>query len=165
MTLLDETKRKGIDLRQSLIDFYQRYYSADQMTLAVVGPQSLDTLEEMTKAAFSNVPNRNVGPPEDAWKGIVPPYNNGNSVIPSFGHIVKVVPVEDLRQAIIAWPIIYKNDKDREFALLTKQTQYIGHILGHEGPGSLLSYLKRKGWANSLAAAGESVSASECFVC
>lgn len=27
---------------------------------------------------------------------------------------------------------------------------YIAHLLGHEGPGSLLSTLKEKGWCNSL---------------
>ena len=29
---------------------------------------------------------------------------------------------------------------------------YISHLLGHEGPGSLLSDLKERGWANSLGA-------------
>lgn len=157
-TLLEETKRKGLDLRQALIDFYSRYYSADQMTLAIVGPQSLPTLKEMTRQAFSGIPNRNVGPPEQSWKQIISPYDNGNSLIPSFGHVVKVVPVQDLRQATITWPVIYKDDQDRGYALLTKQAEYVSHIIGHEGPGSLLSYLKSKGWVNSLEAAGESVS-------
>ncbi|KAG7356829.1 insulin-degrading protein [Nitzschia inconspicua] len=155
-TLLEETKRKGLDLRQALIDFYSRYYSADQMTLAIVGPQSISTLKEMTENAFSGISNRLVGPPEQAWKGTIPPYDNGNSKIPSFGHIVKVLPVQDLRQVTVTWPIVYKDDQDRDYALLTKQAQYVSHIIGHEGPGSLLSYLKSKGWANSLEAAGES---------
>ena len=155
-TLLDDTKAKGIDLRQSLIDFYQKYYSADQMTLAVVGPQSLEKLKSMAEVAFSNIPNRNAGAPEQAWKGVIPPYDPQNSAIPSFGNIVKIVPVQDLRQVTISWPIIYKNEKDRMDALLTKQAAYVGHIMGHEGPGSLLSYLKRKGWVNSLSAGGES---------
>jgi insulysin len=158
-TLLEETKRKGLNLRQALMDFYSRYYSADQMTLAVVGPQSLSALKKMVKTAFSGIANLQVGPPEQSWKGIIPPYdNNGNSQIPSFGHVVKVVPVQDLRQATITWPIIYQDDQDRNNALLTKQAAYISHIIGHEGPGSLLSYLKSKGWANSLEASGESVS-------
>lgn len=164
-TLLENTKEKGIDLRQSLIDFYTRYYSADQMTLAVVGPQSLDALLRMTTEAFSDVPNRNGGPPEDAWRGVIPPYlgsydisSGSSSVIPSFGHVVKVVPVKDLRQATITWPVLYKDDADRNSAILTKQAQYVAHVIGHEGPKSLLSYLKRKGWANSLSADGESVS-------
>jgi hypothetical protein len=164
-TLAESTKEKGIDLRQSLIDFYTRYYSADQMTLAVVGPQSLGTLQTMVTDAFSKIPNRNVGPPEDAWKGVISPYlgnhygtgSSSDSLIPSFGYVVKVVPVQDLRQATITWPVLYKDDSDRNNALLTKQAQYVSHIIGHEGPGSLLSYLKRQGWANSLSAAGESV--------
>jgi insulysin len=155
-TLLDDTKKKGINLRQSLIDFYQKYYSADQMTLALVGPQSLDTLKKMAEAAFSDIPNRNAGAPEEVWKGIIPPYDAKNSVIPSFGNVVKIVPVQDLRQVTISWPIIYKDEKDHKDALLTKQASYVGHIVGHEGPGSLLSYLKRKGWVNSLSAGGES---------
>lgn len=108
-TLSEDTKAKGIDLRQSLIDFYTRYYSADQMTLAVVGPQPIDKLREMTAIGFESIPNRRVGPPENAWKGIIPPYASESidslvsapSVIPSFGHVVKVVPVQDLRQVTV----------------------------------------------------------------
>jgi insulysin len=155
-TLLDETKKKGLDLRQSLIEFYNKYYSADQMTLAIVGPQSLETLKKMTHDAFSNIPNRKTNPPEDAWKRIVPPYDAEKSIIPSFGNVVKIVPVNDLRQVTITFPILYKDDNDHTEALLTKQSTYVGHVIGHEGPGSLLSYLKRKGWANSIASGSES---------
>jgi insulysin len=155
-TLLDDTKKKGINLRQSLIDFYQKYYSADQMTLAVVGPQSIETLKTMAETAFSKIPNRNSGAPEEAWKGVIPPFDLNNSVIPSFGHVVKIVPVQDLRQVTLSWPIVYKDEKDHKDALLTKQAAYVSHVIGHEGPGSLLSYLKRKGWVNGLTAGGES---------
>lgn len=33
---------------------------------------------------------------------------------------------------------------------------YLAHFLGHEGPGSILSYLKRHGWVNSLRAGFQS---------
>ena len=154
-TLLEESKRAGLNLREELIKFYSKYYSANQMTLAVMGPQTLDSLKEMTHIAFGKIPNRNVPKPEDKWKGIIPPFN-GNSVIPSYGHIVRLVPVQDLRQVTVSWPIVYANDDDRRNALLTKQANYAAHLIGHEGPGSLLSYLKRNGWANSLEASGES---------
>eukprot|EP00536_Pseudo-nitzschia_multiseries_P003629 jgi/Psemu1/186282/e_gw1.57.67.1 len=163
-TLLDDTKKKGIVLRQALIEFYEKYYSADQMTLAIVGPQSLDTLKQMAQKSFSNIPNRNGGPPEKEWMGVVPPFDPNNSVIPSFGNVVKIVPVQDLRQISITWPIPYKDEQDRLDALLTKQAQYVSHIIGHEGPGSLLSYLKGKGWVNSLSAGGgEALSDFETF--
>jgi insulysin len=154
-TLLTDTKSAGLDLRQELLQFYDAYYSANQMTLAIVGPQSIDTLKNMVDKAFAAIPNRNVGKPEDAWAGIVPPYN-GNSLIPSFQHVVKVVPVMDLRQVSLMWPITYESSAARKNALFTKQSNYVAHLLGHEGVGSLLSYLKRNGLANSLSAASES---------
>lgn len=154
-TLLEGTREKGLDLREELIRFYKRYYSANQMTLAVVGPQTLDVLKQMVERACNNIPNRDIPKPEYEWAGLIAPFN-GHSVIPSFGHIVKLVPVQDLRQVTLTWPVIYTDEKERVNAMLTKQSNYIGHLVGHEGPNSLLSFLKRKGWANSLSASGES---------
>lgn len=68
---------------------------------------------------------------------------------------------------------------------LSKPEDYICHLLGHEGEGSLLSYLKvgafqngecvrgnhvldarqRKGWADGLAARTEEESQDFCFLC
>jgi insulysin len=67
-TLLDETKKQGINLRQELIDFNKKYYSANQMTLAVVAPQSLPMLKKMIEDTFSKVPNRDAPKPELAWQ-------------------------------------------------------------------------------------------------
>lgn len=150
-TLLEDSKKKGLNLRDELIKFYAQYYSSNQMTLAVVGPQSLDELKKMVDSAFSNIPNRYAPPPESAWVRRIAPFGE-NSLIPSFGHIVKVVPVQDLRQVTVTFPIIYTSEQDRRDSLLTKQGNYVGHLIGHEGPYSLLSCLKEKGWANSLSA-------------
>lgn len=35
-------------------------------------------------------------------------------------------------------------------ALKVQPASYIAHFVGHEGRGSILSYLKRKGWSNAL---------------
>jgi insulysin len=37
----------------------------------------------------------------------------------------------------------------------SKPASYLAHFLGHEGPGSILSYLKRKGWVNSIRAGAQ----------
>ena len=124
----------------------------------VVAPQSIDELREMAKAAFSSRPNRTKGRPEDAWKFVIPPFiNNGNtnSLIPTTGVIVNVLPVQDLRQVTITWPILYSNDSDRTDALLIKQAVYVAQLIRHQGPGSLLSFMKRKGWANLISAGNE----------
>jgi insulysin len=152
-TLLDDTKAKGINLRQELINFYDRYYSANQMTLAIVAPQSITKLKDFVKKSFSGIPNKEVDKPEEQWRGVAP--YNGNSVIPSLQHVVEVVPVQDIRQVALSWPIVYESEDDYTEALLQKQSNYVAHLIGHEGPGSLLSYLKRKRWANALSSATE----------
>ena len=157
LTLLDDTRAQNIDLRAQLEAFYQKYYSANQMTLAVVAPQSLDELQTMVTQAFGAIPNQQRPPPEQAWAGIIPPFTPSlsSSIVPSFGYVVEVVPVQDLRQLTISWPILYPTAADAATAVLYKTSNYVAHLLGHEGPGSLLSYLKRQGWANEVAVASE----------
>ena len=136
-TLLDGTLAQGIQLRNELIQFYQRYYSANQMTLAVVGPQSLEQLQEMVETAFAKIPNRSVPAPEDAWRGI-PPFETtfSSSPIPAFRNIVEVVPVQDIRQVTISWPKLIDSPEELLLNRLDKPNNYVAHLLGHEGPGS-----------------------------
>lgn len=39
----------------------------------------------------------------------------------------------------------------------------MSHLLGHEGEGSLLSFLKAKGWCNSLVSGGKAGARGFCF--
>ena len=150
-TLLDDTKKKGIDLREELIKFYSAYYSANQMSFAIVGPQSLITLKKMVEAPFSAIPNKNVGAPENKWLDI-PPFKEGKTLIPANKNIVEILPVQELRQVTLSWPIVFESKEDSVSMDLVKPDFYATHLLGHEGPGSLLSYLKSQGWANALGA-------------
>lgn len=151
-TLLDDTKAAGIDLRNELIQFYNRYYSANQMTLAIVSPQPLEALQRVVADAFGDIPARSVAVPEQSWAGILP-FTTSNTLVGSFEHVVQIVPVSDLRQIQLSWPIVYKSDQERTLSTLIKPAEYVAHLLGHEGPRSLLSVLKQKGWANSLGCA------------
>ncbi len=154
-TLLDMTKKNGIDLRTELIKFWSSYYSANQMSLAIVAPQRIDVLKKMVTDAFSDIgnnPDRSTSKPEEAWAGKVAPFLTGSSIIPGQKAIVEIVPVADMRQVILTWPIVYTSLEDKEDQYLNKPAFYITHLLGHEGPNSLLSYLKSKGWANGVGA-------------
>ena len=152
-TLLDNTKAQNVDLRSELIKFYNQYYSADQMTLAVVAPQEISVLKKMVQTAFADIPNKNRPKPEDSWSGL-PPFND-KAVIPSFQNIVEVLPVQDIRQVTVSWPVLYKSNQELQDSRFDKPNQYVAHLMGHEGPGSLQSHLKRRGWANTVAAAAE----------
>lgn len=162
-TLAVNTKASNIDLRQSLLQFYQTYYSANQMTLAIVAPQPLEQLQQLVVECFAKLPNRSIPKPETKWTG-VPVFLNDQSLLPSFGYKVEVVPVSDLRQAVIAFPVLYATDLERQLNSLIHPSTYVAHLIGHEGPNSLLSALKSKGWVNGLGVAlAEESSDFECL--
>jgi secreted Zn-dependent insulinase-like peptidase len=125
-------------LKEQLVDFYQRNYSANIMTLVVVGNNSLAELEAMVTARFAEI-------------------NNSNKVIdditqPLFAEqalplMVTIKPEKALRTLSIAFPTDDDSDIYRQ-----KPMHFLGNILGHEGPGSLLSYLKKQGWSEGLSA-------------
>ncbi|KAJ2330806.1 metalloprotease, partial [Coemansia sp. RSA 2681] len=57
-TLMGAAKELGLDLREELIKFYEKYYSADIMRLVVVGNYSLDVLTELVASKFSAVKSK-----------------------------------------------------------------------------------------------------------
>lgn len=59
-----------------------------------------------------------------------------------------VKPVQDLRTLEVKFPF---SDTSRHYTL--QPARYISHVVGHEGVGSLLSLLKRKGWASAISVA------------
>jgi insulysin len=127
------------------------------MSLAVIAPQSLQSLEKMVTSSFQNIRNNSNRPflrPEEKWNQLIAPFTGeyADSIIPSQGYIVEVVPVADSRQVNLVWPVVYHSLQDRLDQYLIKPAVFVSHLLGHEGQNSLLSYLKRQGWANALGA-------------
>jgi len=58
--------------------------------------------------------------------------------------------VMDLRLLQLFWPL-----PPQRAHYTSSPTRYVSHLLGHEGEGSILSYLKAKGWANELSAGAQ----------
>ncbi|KAG0352292.1 Insulinase (Peptidase M16), partial [Podila minutissima] len=58
-----------------------------------------------------------------------------------------IKPVKNLRSLVITFPY---PDQTQHYTV--QPAQYIGHLIGHEGAGSILSLLKRQGWADKLSA-------------
>jgi len=134
--------RDGNAIRDDLLKFYQEHYSANIMTLAVVGRESPDELEKMVREKFSAIANRNLKPVTvDA-----PLFAQG--LLPAR---MQIVPAKEVRQLKLTFPLPDLLPYEQE-----KPTEYIAYLLGHEGNGSLLSYLKAQGWADGLSA-GEGI--------
>lgn len=58
-----------------------------------------------------------------------------------------VKAVRDVRQLEISFVF-----PDESAFYATKPGSFLSHLIGHEGQGSVLSYLKKKGWANGMSA-------------
>nr|OQO25547.1 hypothetical protein B0A51_06866 [Rachicladosporium sp. CCFEE 5018] len=136
-TLHDKPLARGVKIRDEFIGFYKRNYSANRMKLVLLGRESLDELEKWVCELFSDVEDQNL--PQNRWDGI-PIYENK-----MLGSEVFVKPVMDKRSLELVFPY---PDEDKLYA--SKPGHYISHLLGYEGPGSILAYIKAKGWANSL---------------
>ncbi|XP_021366935.1 insulin-degrading enzyme-like isoform X1 [Mizuhopecten yessoensis] len=127
---------KGIDIREALLSFHAKHYSANIMSLCVLGKESLDELSEMVLPMFAEVENKNVTVPE--WTDH--PYGPDQ-----LKTVCYAVPVKEIRSLSLMWAT-----PDLQDFYTAKPGNYLAHLIGHEAKGSLLSELKAKGWANSL---------------
>lgn len=137
--LRDDPIERGVKIRDKFIDFYKKHYSANRMKLVVLGRESLDELEEWVTDLFSDIPNFDL--PKLRWDDV--PALSKNEL----GMQIFVKPVMDMRMLDIHFP--YQDEDD---LWESHPSKYISHLLGHEGPGSILAYIKAKGWANGLGA-------------
>ncbi|XP_021171992.2 insulin-degrading enzyme isoform X2 [Fundulus heteroclitus] len=136
LTLETRPCKEGIDIRQELLKFHSTYYSANLMGLCVLGRESLDELTSMVEKLFEEVENKNVPVPEFPEH----PFQEEH-----LKQLYKVVPIKDIRNLYVTFPI-----PDLQKYYKSNPGHYLGHLIGHEGPGSLLSELKSKGWVNTL---------------
>lgn len=130
---------KNINVRDKFIEFYETHYSANLMKLVVLGRESLDVLQNWVAELFSAVPNQNL--PKKRWEDEKPlrPEDLGTQCFAK--------PVMESRELNLTFPFI-----DEEMLFESQPSRYVGHLIGHEGPGSIMSYIKGKGWANGLSA-------------
>jgi len=139
VTLYDEPVSRGVKIREEFIKFYQTHYSANRMKLVVLGRENLDEQQDWVEELFSPVANKNL--PRYRWDGISPFTEN------ELNTIIFAKPVFDMR--VLDMYFLYP---DEEELFESQPGRYLSHLIGHEGPGSILAYLKNKGWANGLSA-------------
>lgn len=149
-TLGEIPKSEGLNIRDELLKFYKDSYSANLMKLCILGKEDLDTLSEWAYELFKDVVN--IDRP-------LPIYDATILEKEHLQKIIRVKPVKDLRKLDIAFVV-----PDFEKNWDSKIPHIFSHLLGHEGDGSLLAYLKTLGWANELAAGGHTISDGNAFL-
>lgn len=134
-----QPEAKGVNVRAKFMEFHEKHYSANRMKLVVLGREPLDVLEDWVAELFAGVPNKNLVP--NRWEAEVPFRES------ELGVQVFAKPVMDSRELNLFFPFL-----DEENMFESQPSRYVSHLIGHEGPGSIMAYVKEKGWANGLSA-------------
>ncbi|SCU77844.1 LAMI_0A02542g1_1 [Lachancea mirantina] len=149
-TLGEIPKSENIDIRDELLKFYDSSYSANIMKLCILGREDLDTLSQWVFELFKDVANKDRPAPHYPAQMLKPE---------NLTKIVYAKPVKNLRKLEVTFTV-----PDMDLHWDSQPQHVLSHLIGHEGSGSLLAYLKTKGWANELSAGGHTVSKDNaCF--
>ncbi|XP_019101972.1 PREDICTED: insulin-degrading enzyme-like 1, peroxisomal [Camelina sativa] len=137
-TLHVRPQAKGVDTRSELIKFYEEHYSANIMHLVVYGKESLDKIQDLVEGMFQEIQNTNK---------VVPRFPGQPCTDDHLQILVKAVPIKQGHKLGVSWPVTPSIHHYEEGL-----SQYLGHLIGHEGEGSLFHALKTLGWATGLSA-------------
>ena len=155
-------------VRDSLLAFHKRYYRPDNMTVAIVGPQDLDELQDLVVPRFAGIKDQWVQKAEgemteaerivDFASKDAPEVSFGSQSIhnPAFRPdlqggqwpiLLTTLPLRSMRKLYLYFPLpptIQMEDKSPH--------QLLSHLLGHEGAGSVFAILQDENLADSLSA-------------
>jgi nardilysin len=139
-----------IDPMVELRTFYQKQYHAANLRIVLQGAYTLDTLQRYMETCFAPVPPPHAQHhPEDSShpKPVVttPMFPWSPSIL---GTVFRVVPIQDRHSISILWqlPPQFSNWK-------SKPVEFLSHLLGHEGRGSIFSVARQKyAWATACEA-------------
>ncbi|MEW9798122.1 insulinase family protein [Alteromonas sp. CYL-A6] len=125
------------DLRAQLVDFHNRYYCASNMCLCLVSPLATAKVRQWISDGFDSfTPGERAA---NQWPAL---YTRNE-----LGIEIGIRPLQNARRLIVTFALPGLHNEFR-----TKPLNYISHLLGDEGEGSLLAYLKKQGWATNLIA-------------
>lgn len=127
-----------VKLHQALIDFHQKQYQANKMTLALVGPQDAKILMQWAKDYFYAIPGKGTSPHRSSPKL----FEKKN-----LGLDIHMKSTGDRRELKITFPI-----DSRVTPRSKKAGALLSAIIGYEGQGGLATTLKNKQWISGLSA-------------
>ena len=125
------------ELKRRLKSLHQSYYCALNMRLCIASPMPIRQLEALVNQCFGTLPSGQLA--SDDWPSL---YTENE-----LGIQINIHPLQSARRMIVTFALpALQNDYK------TKPLNYISHLIGDEGEGSLLAYLKEKDWALNLIA-------------
>lgn len=138
LSTLDD--RPGQTAQQAVRDFFAQQYSASRMTLTLVSNAPIEHQKQWVEQYFSTLPAA-----LPAKAALVPPLYLDEHL----GIQLNIQPHKPTQRFVASFAL-----PDIQPWYRYKLVSFLAHLLGDEGPGSLLSYLKGRGLVNSLSAGG-----------
>ncbi|TGZ56631.1 Insulin-degrading enzyme, partial [Temnothorax longispinosus] len=133
-TLNETPKKDNIDVKDRLKKFYEKYYSANIMSLCILSKDGLNNLKNMVIKRFRNVKNKEL-----------PVYSGCPFKDDDFNTVWLHVPIGYIRKLDVTFAFSEKREDQMSL-------KYIKHLLRHKSEGSLLSALKAKSLCNNIEA-------------
>ncbi|GGW74569.1 peptidase M16 [Alteromonas halophila] len=131
------TRHSADKLRTLLKDFHSQYYCARNMCLCIATPLPVSELSNLLEQSFGGFAPGELAPAD--WPLLYTPDQLGIEIA--------INPLQQARRLIVTFALPGLHNEFK-----TKPLNYISHLLGDEGEGSLLAYLKERGWASNLIA-------------
>ncbi|MCW8107789.1 insulinase family protein [Alteromonas ponticola] len=125
------------ELKEKLRQFHQRHYCGSNMALCIVSPVPSNALKDLVTQAFSTLKAGEPVPTD--WPAL---YTEDQT-----GVQINIVPLQAATRMIVTFALPGLHNEYE-----TKPLDYLSHLLGDEGEGSLLAVLKCKNWVISLIA-------------
>lgn len=124
-------------LKGRLREMHGTFYCAKNMCLCIASPMPFEQLRALAAQCFGSLHEGELA--DDNWP---PLYTQEQLQIQ-----ININPLQSAKRMIVTFslPALQNNYK-------TKPLNYISHLIGDEGEGSLLAYLKQQDWALNLIA-------------
>ena len=128
--------KEASKLHQKTVEFYQQYYSANIMKVALISNLPIDEMTRLAQKHFSTIKNKDIDKPE-----VVAKVNMSDVG----GKRVYYKPNEDVKQLKLDFTI---ENNLADFAL--KPNSFVSYLLSSKMPGSPAQVLKDQGWVSEL---------------
>ncbi len=132
--------KDNASVRPELVEFVKTHYRASNMTLVLYSQLDLPSLEALVLRHFSDIPDTE----QQHALADQPLYRPQD-----LNFIYHISPIKELRKLQMTFALPETRQLYQQ-----KPLSFISHLLGDEGPGSLLQILRQRGWITRLSAGG-----------
>jgi len=128
--------KPGAKLHPKTVEFYNRYYSANIMKVAMLSNRPLAEMKKLAEQYFGDIKNKNIEKPKVTKKLDFSKFA---------GKRIHYRPNEDVKKLVIDFTIENNSDQYE-----VKPNQYVAYLLGSEMPYTPAYELKKRGLIHSL---------------